>query len=171
MTKESFLFFIKGCIKFFTAPVFMCVIISQLIGWSTKLFFSNDVAGLISSLGVLPLLFVIMFFGNHKWVVTVISKINPWAFAVELISFEGKHYYTFAKRIDEDKLFAHVYWNAKVGEAILNKTGIVDKKSESSYIKWWLPLNNPLREEYILRNDYPDFSELKEYVDRRCPWR
>lgn len=75
--------------------------------------------------------------------------------AIELVDFQNEKYYTIAKKMPNGTLTAPVYYWAGVGNVTLNDDGTIDKKSESSYIDFWLPLNTSQRTLHLLKYGEP----------------
>lgn len=101
----------------------------------------------------LPLVFLIIFGGDTKWMVMAVSSLTG-ARAVELYSCLGNeiHYsicYTNPNK--QGHFVAPIYWFNRIGEVILLPDGTIDHKSESSYIDAWLPANKDQKLDHILR--------------------
>lgn len=111
---------------------------------------------------MLVLISVIPWISGHKWVVIAASRIIPGAIPVEIVDFHADHLYTIA-RVDPKKgLVAPVYWFNNVGECILDDNGLVNDKSNSSYVYFWMPLRKDERVKHLLTNDMPDFSNIDQ---------
>lgn len=92
---------------------------------------------------------------DNKRMLFVLSFFNKRLYPVELISFDKTRHFTLAKHNQENQLVAPVYFSSNVGQVILLENGTIDKNSESSYIKYWLPLKKNDRAQHILTNDIP----------------
>lgn len=118
------------------------------------------IGGSLFNISVMPLvafvnlLYVIWLLNsNNKRMLFVLSFFNKKLYPVELISFDNSRNFTLAKYNHDNHLVAPVYFTSNVGQVILLDDGTVDKHSESSYIKHWLPLKKNDRVQHILTND------------------
>ena len=96
-----------------------------------------------------------LLISDNKHVLIFLSFFSKKIHPVELISFDNSRHFTLAKYNHNNQLVAPVYFSSNVGQVILLDDGTVDKRSESFYIKYWLPLNKNDRVRHILTNDIP----------------
>lgn len=141
-----------------------------LISFNAKLiFFLTILAGLIIAYSMIfdvrwiglvgPLYFLIgilvNFISNKKYTIQFLGFFSKKLYPVELISFDDTRHFTLAKYNSTNQMVAPVYFSNNIGQVILLEDGSVDKASESSYIKFWIPLNKIDRVQHILTNNIP----------------
>lgn len=86
---------------------------------------------------------------------------------VEVIDSNGFGKFTIATKIGgdgaEDLLYADVYWASKQGQLFLHyPTNTIYLCESDSYMKWWLPYDINERAAALLKNDFPDFKNLRD---------
>jgi hypothetical protein len=139
-------------------------VIAFLIGavsGSVVIFF---VLGLIFLLFALACLSIVIWHNNRNCILLIawILKKIP----VKLISFNGETYYSLATEVDETHMKCAVYWLNNIGQIkLLLSNGLVSEESESSYIKFWLPMRKAERVEHQLRYDVPDWETILSCKD------
>lgn len=101
-------------------------------------------------------------FNSKKFFVITLARVFRWLIPIELIGWSGEIYYSLANK---HTMTSAVYWFNDVGQITLLSNGLVSEASESSYIKFWLPLKKSERVEHILKNDLPDFQEILSNED------
>jgi hypothetical protein len=104
------------------------------------------------------------------WLIRMIARVFPGVGGVELIAYDGRRFFSFARRMaGSDNLQAPVYYFAGVGQCILLPQGLNLEASKSSWILFWLPLNKKERMAMILREDMyvlAQLDQLTEAADR-----
>lgn len=98
---------------------------------------------------------------NKRLSIIFLSWIFKNKMAVELVSFDNTRYYTLASKLKDGSYICPVYFGSNIGSVLLLNDGTTDKTSESSYIKYWLPLNKRDRVLHILTYDIPNGEIFK----------
>ena len=103
-----------------------------------------------------------------SWIVYARSWCTPGSMPVELWDFSGERRISLATRDDQGQLVAYWYDWHLIGRIILDPDGIVSRKSDASYVYFWLPLRAQERAQHLLSLDFefPDFSTLEHVKDK-----
>ena len=102
-----------------------------------------------------------------RLLIQLASWVLPRAQAVELISYDGKRFFTLARTVKHSaNLHASVNWVAGVGQCVLLPQGLNSSHSDTTFIQFWLPLRKQERLAMILREDLPDFAQLDAISSR-----
>jgi len=144
---------LKKYLKSISAKILLSFIIVYAVLFVCGLVVDQHFTLLITPVYILYGIWLLM--SDNKRMLFVLSFFNKRLYPVELISFDNSRHFTLAKYNHNNQLVAPVYFSSNVGQVILLDDGTVDKHSESSYIKHWLPLNKNDRVRHILTNDIP----------------
>jgi len=99
---------------------------------------------------------------NDVWFINLICRCNRELIPVELISYNASSKFSIAKYSKNGELHAAEHWETNIGNCILLPDGTICATSSSTHIYYWMPLNKYDRMAFILTNDLPDFSAIRE---------